>query len=311
MGKNMKVLVTGANGLLGTALQKILGENHIYHNRSIVDLSNQSKTHKYITDNVRYSGVDTIIHCAAKVGGVQANSSDNEGFFMDNYVINNNVINAAFENKVPNFVNLSSTCIFPDKNITYPLTADQIDIGAPHPSNHGYSYAKRLSGYQTKIIRQLTGLNWISVVPTNVYGPNDNFHPQHSHMIPGIIQRAYETKKKNEKFVIWGDGTPLRQFIHSEDLAKNILWAIENWNQDTPFMAVNNTEHSVMDIVKIVAREYNISEEDLVFDADKPRGQFRKPAKSDIPTDYKYIDLEKGIIDTIKWFNKNYETLRK
>jgi GDP-L-fucose synthase len=307
----MKVLVTGSNGLLGTALKKLLGEGHIYHTRRDADLTNEIITKEYITYHVKNSDVDTIIHCAAMVGGVQANSINNETFFIENYKINNNVINSAFINGVKNFVNLSSTCIFPDSNITYPLTADQIDIAPPHPSNHGYSYAKRLSGYQTKIIRQLTGNNWITIVPTNVYGPNDNFHPDHSHMIPGIIHRAYNCKQNNEDFVIWGDGSPLRQFIHSKDLAKVILWAIDNWNSDVPFMAVNDNEHSVMDIVKIVAKKFGIQNDNLIFDETKPRGQFRKPAKSDIPKDYQYINLEKGITETIEWFINNYKTLRK
>jgi GDP-L-fucose synthase len=168
-----------------------------------------------------------------------------------------------------------------------------------------------LSGYQTKIIRQLTGNNWITIVPTNVYGPHDNFHPEHSHMIPGIIHRAYNCKQNNEDFVVWGDGSPLRQFIHSKDLAKVILWAIDNWNSEVPFMAVNDNEHSVMDIVKIVAKKFDIDNDNLIFDETKPRGQFRKPAKSDIPKDYQYINLEEGITETIEWFVNNYKTLRK
>ena len=307
----MKVLVTGSNGLLGNALRELLGENHVYHTRKDADLTDEKSTNEYITYHVKISGIDTIIHCAAMVGGVQANSTNNETFFIENYKINNNVISSAFENGVKNFVNLSSTCIFPDSNITYPLTADQIDIAPPHPSNHGYSYAKRLSGYQTKIIRQLTGNNWITIVPTNVYGPHDNFHPDHSHMIPGIIHRAYNCKQNNEDFVVWGDGSPLRQFIHSKDLAKIILWSIDNWNSDVPFMAVNDNEHSVMDIVKIVAEKFEISGDKLIFDETKPRGQFRKPAKSDIPKDYEYINIEQGITETIDWFIKNYKTLRK
>ena len=307
----MKVLVTGSNGLVGNALRELLGENHVYHTRKDADLTDEKSTNEYITYHVKNSGVDTIIHCAAMVGGVQANSTNNETFFIENYKINNNVITSSFENGIKNFVNLSSTCIFPDTNITYPLTADQIDIAPPHPSNHGYSYAKRLSGYQTKIIRQLTGNNWITIVPTNVYGPHDNFHPDHSHMIPGIIHRAYNCKENNEDFVVWGDGSPLRQFIHSKDLAKIILWSIDNWNSDVPFMAVNDNEHSVMDIVKIVVKKFGIKDDKLLFDETKPRGQFRKPAKSDIPKDYEYVNIEQGITETIDWFIKNYKTLRK
>ena len=307
----MKVLVTGSNGLVGTALKEILGDNHIYHTKNDVNLLDPILTNEYITYHVKNSGIDTIIHCAAKVGGVEANSNNNDGFFRENYIINNNVINSSFENKIPNFVNLLSTCVFPDKNITYPLTSDQIDLGPPHSSNYGYSYAKRLAGYQTKIFRQLSGLNWISVIPTNVYGPNDNFKPDQSHIIPGIIHRAYHSKLNNEKFGIWGDGKPLRQFIHSKDLANNILWAIENWKKEIPFMAINEKEHSVMDMVKIITNKFEIDENNLEFDSSKPSGQFRKPGKTDIPSDYKYIDINVGLSDTIDWYIKNYNTLRK
>lgn len=307
----MRILVTGSNGLVGSSLKKILGNSHFYHTREDADLTNEEQTRRYIKHQILNNGVDTIIHCAAKVGGVQANSNNNELFFEQNYLINNNVLLASYENKVSNFVNVLSTCIFPNNNVTYPLTPDQIDLGRPHDSNSGYSYAKRLSGYQTKIFREVLGLNWINVVPTNVYGPNDNFSLISGHMIPSIIHRAFLCKKNNEKFVVWGDGSPLRQFIHCDDLSNNILWAINNWKSELPFMIVNEKEHSVMDIVKLVLEEFEISENDLVFDKDKPRGQFRKPAKSDVPKDYRYIDIKNGIKETIEWFNKNYHNLRK
>lgn len=311
MAYNMKALITGSNGLVGSALKKILGENHVYHTRKDADLTNEIQTKEYIKNQIENFGVDTIIHCAARVGGVQANTNNNQGFFLDNYLINNNILKSAYEFNVPNFVNILSTCIFPDKEITYPLTADQIDKGAPHPSNYGYSYAKRLAGYETKIFRNLTNANWINIVPTNVYGPNDNFHLIDSHMIPGMIHRAYLAKENNEKFVIWGDGTPLRQFIHSEDLARNILWALNNWNSDTHFMAINEKEVSVMDIANIITEKFELAQDQLVFDASKPKGQFRKPAKTDIPSDYNFVSLKEGIFETIDWFIKNYSNARK
>lgn len=306
-----KILVTGSNGLVGSSLKNILGESHVFHTKDDVDLTNYSKTKDYINFHIKNSGIDTIIHCAAKVGGVLANSNDNKGFFNTNYQINNSIIKSCLEFEIPNFVNLLSTCIFPDKNITYPLTPSQIDNGAPHPSNYGYSYSKRLSGYETKTIKKLTGLNWINVVPTNVYGINDNFNLENSHMIPGLIHRAYLSKQNKNKFTIWGDGSSLRQFIHADDLSRNILWSIDNWKSDDYFMAINETEYSVIDVVKIISEKLEIPFEDLVFDTSKPSGQFRKPAKTDIPHDYKFIELKKGINDTVDWFIENYNTLRK
>jgi GDP-L-fucose synthase len=111
--------------------------------------------------------------------------------------------------------------------------------------------------------------------------------------------------------VIWGDGSPLRQFIHSEDLANNILWALTNWNSENNFQAINETEISVMEVAKIICKKFEINEEDLLFDSTKPRGQFRKPAKTDIPSNFEFIKFEDGINSTIEWFINNYENLRK
>ena len=141
----MKILITGSNGLLGSALKKILGKDHIYHTRKDCDLLDFKKTLAYIKDKVENEGVDTIIHAAARVGGVKANMENNELFFKENYYISNNVLKSAYELDIKNFINVLSTCIFPDKNVIYPLTPDQIDKGMPHPSNYGYAYAKQKS----------------------------------------------------------------------------------------------------------------------------------------------------------------------
>lgn len=310
MDKTMKILVTGSNGLLGSAFKKVLGEGHVYHTRKDCDLLNYKESYDYISRIVDEFGIDTIIHTAARVGGVKANMENNEGFFYDNYYINNNIMKIAFELKIPNFVNVLSTCIFPNDNIQFPLTPDQIDNGAPHPSNYGYSYAKRLSGYETKIFRNINKSNWFSVVPTNLYGPHDNFNLESSHLIPGMIHRAYLAKQNNDKFLIWGDGKQLRQFVHSEDMAKLILWALENWNSEEHCMLIDEKEISVLDIAKIIMNKFGFTEEDLIFDDTKPKGQFRKPAMSHVPN-YNFLPIEDGINSTIDWFIDNYDNARK
>ena len=271
----MSILITGSDGLVGSALKKILGDGHVYHTRKDVELTDREKTLDYFNYHVKHNGVDTIINCAAKVGGVQANMKNNKKFFIDNFVLNNNVIEASFRNEIPNFVNILSTCIFPDKNITYPLTANQIDLGPPHHSNHGYAYAKRLAGYEMNIVKQVLNSNWVSVVPTNVYGPHDNFHLEDGHMIPAMIHRA--------------------QVIYSEDLAKLIIWSLNNWKHDEPFMAINSNEISILEIAKEICKNFNINEEDLTFDDTKPKGQHRKPAVSDAISDLvKPVLIEKA-----------------
>lgn len=306
-----KILVTGSNGLVGSSLKKILGDNHIYHTKTELDLLDNKKTLDYISYHVKHNGVDTIIHCAAKVGGVQANMKNNKGFFIENFVLNNNVVEATFKNEIPNFVNLLSTCIFPNENISYPLTPDQIDLGPPHFSNHGYAYAKRLTGYQTNIIKKVLNSNWVSVVPTNVYGINDNFHLDEGHMIPSMIHRAFLSKKNFKKMILWGDGSPLRQVIFSDDLAKLIMWSIENWSSDMPFMAINKDEHKILDICKIICKCFDIDEDDIVFDLSKPMGQKKKPAISNAPDTFVFESLESGISKTVEWFKENYDNIRK
>lgn len=305
-----KYLVTGSNGLVGSAIREMLGEDHIYHNRSKADLLDKEETFRFFKKAVD-EGVNTVIHCAARVGGVKANSSDNIGFFNDNMLITDNVISACYELGIENFVNLLSTCIFPDKGIEYPLTADQIEDGDPHDSNYGYSYAKRFSGYKTKTYRKITGRNWINLVPTNVYGDRDNYNLDKSHVIPGMIHKAYIASLEGSDFIIWGDGTPLRQFIHAKDLASNILWAIDNWRSELPFMCVNEKEHTIEEIAYLIAEEFGIPEERIIFDTDQPKGQHRKPARSDVPADYSFIDIRDGIRNSCNWFRYNYKEARK
>jgi GDP-L-fucose synthase len=303
-----KILVTGSKGLLGSALVKQIksnGDIAIEHDRQLANLLNNDKTERFINEHKP----DTIIHCAAKVGGVLANMNNNDVFFTENIKLNSNILETAFYHNVDNFVSILSTCIFPNEGITYPLTADQLDLGKPHPSNIGYSYAKRLLYYQTKMYRNYTGKNWISVIPTNIYGENDYFNLENSHLIPALIRKAYEASITNEPFIVWGDGTPLRQFIYSEDLSKLILWAIENWKSEQPFMAINETEYSIKDVALIIADRFNVLNK-ITFDESKPKGQFRKPAKSDFKY-YSFTPIEEGLNKTIDWFIANYDNIRK
>lgn len=310
MDINKKILITGSNGLLGNAFKKILNSDNIFHTRNDCDLTNEKDTLDYINYQVKENGVNTIIHCAAKVGGVQANMNNNIGFFIENYNINSNIIKASFKNQVPNFVNILSTCIFPNDNITYPLTINQIDNGAPHPSNYGYSYAKRLSGYETKIFRNMGNLNWFSVIPTNIYGEHDNFSIENGHFIPSLIHKAFLSKILNKELVVWGDGNQLRQFIHADDLANLIIWSLENWNKEEHCMLINEEEILIKDIVDIVIEKFGIDKKNVFYDETKPKGQYRKPAKSDI-NDYNFKDIRIGINETIDWFINNYNTVRK
>jgi GDP-L-fucose synthase len=307
------ILITGANGMLGSALKKEIinsrGKVPFAHNRKISDLGvydSENRLEKYLEDN----SIDSVIHCAAKVGGVMANMNSNSDFFRENVAINNEILETSLKYGVKNFVSILSTCIFPNEGITYPLTADQLDNGKPHDSNSGYSYAKRLLYYQTKMYREFTGKNWISVVPTNLYGENDNYHLENSHLIPALIRKAFEASITGDKFYVWGDGTPLRQFLYSEDLSKVILYAMSEWKSDKPFMAVNPEEFSIQQVATIIADRFNLLDK-IEYQTDKPKGQFRKPASTDIPKEFRFTPLEEGLNKSIDWFIANYDKCRK
>jgi GDP-L-fucose synthase len=130
-------------------------------------------------------------------------------------------------------------------------------------------------------------------------------------MIPAMIHRAYQSKINSEKMVIWGDGSPLRQVIYSDDLARLIIWSLNNWKNDEPFMAINKNEHSILEIAKMICEKMDISDNDIIFDSTKPMGQYRKPAISDAPDDFEFTDLGVGIEQTIDWFINNYNNIRK
>jgi GDP-L-fucose synthase len=130
-------------------------------------------------------------------------------------------------------------------------------------------------------------------------------------MIPAMIHRAYLSKQNSKKMVIWGDGSPLRQVIYSEDLAKLIMWSLENWRSDEPFMAIHKNEHSILSIAKIICDSFDIYDEDIIFDSTKPMGQHRKPAISNAPYDFEFTELKNGIEETAKWFKENYNKIRK
>jgi GDP-L-fucose synthase len=130
-------------------------------------------------------------------------------------------------------------------------------------------------------------------------------------MIPGIIHRAYNCKQNNEDFVIWGDGSPLRQIIYSDDLAKLILWSLDNWKDEESFMAINPNEITILEIAKEICANFNINDNDLIFDSEKPKGQHRKPAVSNAPSEFKFTELSNGIKETINWFLENYPNIRK
>ncbi len=300
----MKTLVTGGYGMVGSAM-----ESQIKLSRDTCDLTNPRQT-KSLFNTIRPDGV---IHCAGKVGGIGGNSNYKGEYFYDNLMINTNVIEASRKAGVKNLVAFLSTCVFPD-DVTYPLTVDQVHLGEPHESNYPYAYAKRMADVQIRAYREQYGLNYTSIIPSNIYGPNDNFNLDHGHVMPMLIHKLYLAKKNKTDFTVWGSGKPLREFIYSKDIAKIAEWALYNYEGTDPLIVSGDEEVSIKDLVGMLVDEFKFKGK-VIFDETKPDGQFRKPSDNslikELLPDFEYTPFEKGIKETVNWFKENYENARK
>jgi GDP-L-fucose synthase len=269
------------------------------------------------------------------VGGLFANMAKNLEFFRKNMAINDNVLSNAHAVGVKKVVSCLSTCIFPDKT-TYPIDETMVHNGPPHDSNFGYSYAKRMIDVMNKGYRDTyknQGLSdetmpiFTSIVPTNVYGAHDNFNLRDSHVIPGLVHKAYlamkEAQQKGDtqaKLTLCGTGTPRRQFIYSHDLAKLILWVLRNYREYEPIILSvdENDEISIAEagqaIVDSFSRLFGI-EFTVDYDTSMADGQFKKTASNNklrkyVP-EFQFTSFPEGIDAVATWFNNNYETVRK
>jgi GDP-L-fucose synthase len=301
-----KILVTGGYGLVGSEFIKpnFIPLSSIDADLRIrEDVDNIFKTIKF----------DSVIHCAGKVGGLGGNMNNKGQFFYDNIMINTNVIESARIHGIKNLVTFLSTCIFPD-NVEYPLTESKIHLGPPHFSNDAYAYAKRMSDIQIRAYKEQYGVNYKSVIPTNIYGPKDNYDIENGHVIPSLIHKCYLARENKTDFSIWGSGTPLREFIFSRDVSKLTEWVLNNYEENEPIILSTSEEISIKDIVGIIVELMNFKG-NVIFDTSKPDGQFRKPSdnskiKNYLP-DFKFTPLYEGLKETIDWFEGNYNVIRK
>jgi GDP-L-fucose synthase len=255
---------------------------------------------------------DAVIHLAAKVGGVKGNMTMMYDFYTDNIKINTNVIDSCKEFGVKKVVSLLSTCVYPD-NVKYPLTEDQIHNGEPHSSNFGYAYAKRMLDVHSRAVRKQYNLNYITAVPNNIYGPNDNFDLENGHVIPAIIRKIYESKKTDKIPAFWGSGMNLREFTYSKDIARAILHLLENYDGIDPVNIGKTGDISIKEVVKIISECLGYSGE-IHWDKSKPEGQYKKPSSNEkflnMFGDFEYTDFRQGIEETCKWFEEKYPKVR-
>jgi len=298
-----KLLVTGGYGLVGT------------HIKSDIKIGREvDLTKSHITYEAFEKHKPThIIHCAGKVGGLGGNMKYKGEYFYDNIMINTNVIESARKVGVENLVCFLSTCVFPD-NIEYPLTEKKIHLGEPHSSNYPYAYAKRMADIQIRAYREQYGLNYKSVIPTNIYGSNDNFSLEHGHVIPMLIHKLFLAKETKTDFTVWGSGKPLREFIYVKDVARLSEWVLNNYNESEPIILSPSSEISIRDLVDLLVNYFNFKGK-VIFDDSKPDGQFRKPSDNSklmsyLP-DFKFTPIEEGLKETVEWFIENYTYARK
>ena len=300
-----KILVTGGHGLVGS---EFISEQYFKPTSKDYDLRKREDTNRLMIKQF-----DSVIHCAAKVGGVGGNINYKGEFFYDNIMMNTNVIEGARLSKVKNLVAFLSTCVFPDQ-VEYPLTEKKIHLGPPHFSNDAYAYAKRMTDIQIRSYKEQYGLNYKSVIPCNIYGPNDNYDIVNGHVLPSLIHKCYLARENKTPLTIWGSGKPLREFIFSKDVAKLTEWVLYNYNENEPIILSTSEEISIMNIVDIIVELMNFKG-DVIFDSSKPDGQFRKPSdnskiKNYLP-DFKFTPLYDGLKETIEYFEKNYTIIRK
>jgi GDP-L-fucose synthase len=305
------ILVTGGTGLVGNGIKVISKDylekyNFIYISSKDYNLTSFEET-KAMFEKYR---PNYVIHLAACVGGLYKNMNNKVEMLEKNLMINYNVVKCSHDYKVEKLISCLSTCIFPDK-VTYPIDESSLHNGPPHHSNDAYAYAKRMLEIHSKAYRENYGDNFICVSPTNVYGRYDNFNLEDAHVLPALIHKCYLAKEANEDFIIRGTGTPLRQFIFSEDLAKLIMIIMENHNDDNLILSPpESDELSIKDLATFIAKEFNY-EERVRFDSSYSDGQYKKTVSVNkllsVIGDFQYTKIEDGIKKSVRWFidNKN------
>lgn len=300
-----KICVTGGAGFLGTHLIKELrsrGAEDIFIPKiEDYDLVDGDAIKRMLAD----SDPDVIIHLAAHVGGIGANREHPAEFFYDNLMMGVQLMHQAYERGVEKFVAIGTVCAYP-KFTPVPFKEDDLWIGYPEETNAPYGLAKKMLLVQSQAYRDQYGFNSIFLLPVNLYGPGDNFNPRSSHVIPALIRKCVEAKEAGEDhIVVWGDGSPTREFIYVTDAARGIALATEKYNESLPVNLGSGFEISIKDLAEKIARMTGF-EGDFVWDTTKPNGQPRRAldtsrAKEKFGFEAR-VDFDEGLKKTIDWY---------
>jgi len=307
MEKQSKIYVAGHRGLVGSAIVRKLEENGytnlIKRTHSELDLMDQAAVKKFFEEEKP----EYVFLAAAKVGGIIANSTYPADFIYENLEIQNNVIGMAHKNNVKKLMFLGSSCIYP-KMCPQPIKEEYLLSGYLEETNEAYALAKIAGLKMCEYFNKQYGTNYISVMPTNLYGPYDNFHPENSHVMPALIRRFHEAKKGNSsEVVVWGSGTPLREFLYSEDMADACVFLMETYEGNDFFNIGTGKEITIKGLAELV-NEVVGYEGKLAFDATKPDGTPRKllDVSRLEATGWTYkTELKDGIEKAYEWFLEN------
>jgi GDP-L-fucose synthase len=308
MDKSEKIFVAGHRGMVGSALIRRLESdgfsNLLVRDRSKLDLSDEFAVAKFLAEEKPAM----VILAAAKVGGIKANNDFPVEFLLENLRIQNNVIQAAYQNDVRKLLFLGSSCIYP-KFARQPIPETALLSGRLEPTNEAYAIAKIAGIKICQAYAREYGANFISVMPTNLYGPNDNFDLETSHVLAALLRKAYEAKtRKDRKLTVWGSGKPRREFLHVDDLASACLLLLEKYDSSEIINVGSGEDISIRELAELICEVVGF-DGDLAWDATKPDGTPRKLLDVTKLCAFAWkpsIPLRDGIARTYEWFLANY-----
>jgi len=306
-----RVYVAGHNGMVGSAIIRVLKNidcSILTESSSNLDLKDNKKVDIWFRDNQP----DTVFLAAAKVGGILANNDYPVDFIQDNLAIQNSVISASYKHKVKKFMFLGSSCIYP-RGAHQPLKESSLLTGALEPTNEAYAIAKITGIKLCQFYRKQYAVDYISVMPTNLYGPGDNFHPQNSHVVAALISKFYDAiNKGNKKIVLWGTGSPLREFMHVDDLADGLIFLMQNYSDDKHINIGTGKEISIKDLAELV-KEISGWKGQINFDSSYPDGMPRKVMDINKINNLGWKakkELKQGLKEAYNWYASNYNNVR-
>jgi GDP-L-fucose synthase len=302
----MTILVAGGSGLVGSAIVrelKRLNQDVIGISSKDIDLLDRNKTFEFIK-NLKPT---VIIDSAAKVGGIGGNNSYPVEFLSQNLQIQSNLMDAAHAAKVSKFVFLGSSCIYP-RDAAQPIKEEYLLTGELEQTNSAYAVAKIAGIELIKSYRKEYGYKWISVMPTNMYGPNDNFDLENGHVLPVLIRKFVEAKRSGSgKATLWGSGAPLREFLHVDDFAKAVVFCMDKYDDSKQINVGSGQEVSIKDLAGKISKAVGFSGE-IIWDSSKPDGTMRKVLDSSKIAKLGWkplISLDQGIASTVEWYLQN------